>query len=303
MEMMTRVKHERGAILIHVAFALLALIAFSAFVVDMGMMWVSRRQAQNAADAGALAGAVSMMKDNAVATEAAKSAFQWANNNVIFGQLSSTANVRVTFSGAAAGSCGTSCDVLTTLPPCAPGKPGCVRVDIFRNAPDRTYRGGTTLGNPIPTLFGPMIGITEQRVRATATAQVSNGNRIQCMLPFAVMDRWEDNYDPTPDTTYFRDDNLPGTAGWSPNDIYQPLQSPADRYIGPYEGNTDHTGWKVTADFGRQLNAGLLHWLGATGLFEWSGQLRRQRHWGLADELQSAAGGNCGKERSMPRGR
>ena len=63
MEMLSRGKRERGAIIIHVAFALLALLAFSAFVVDMGMMWVSRGQAQNAADAGALAGAVALMRD------------------------------------------------------------------------------------------------------------------------------------------------------------------------------------------------------------------------------------------------
>ena len=61
-----RLRDDRGAIIIHVAFALLALIAFSAFVVDMGVMWVSRRQAQNAADAGALAGAVALMKDGGI---------------------------------------------------------------------------------------------------------------------------------------------------------------------------------------------------------------------------------------------
>jgi hypothetical protein len=251
MEMLSRRKNERGAILIHVAFALLALLAFSAFVVDMGMMWVSRGQAQNAADAGALAGAVALMKDGGSATEAAKSAFQWTNNNVIFGAANSDTNVRVTFSGPT-GTCGTSCDVMT-IPPCAPDKPGCVRVDVFRNAPDRPYRGGATLGDPVPTMFGPLIGITEQRVRATATAQVSSGNQIRCMLPFAVIDRWADNYDPTPVTTYFPDDGLTGTAGWTPNDAYQPGASPADQYIPPYDGNTNHTGWKVTADYGRQL--------------------------------------------------
>ena len=91
----------RGAIIIHVALALLALIAFSAFVVDMGAMWVSRRQAQNAADAGALAGAVALMKDGGSATEAGKSALQWASNNAIFGDANSAANVRITFSGPA----------------------------------------------------------------------------------------------------------------------------------------------------------------------------------------------------------
>ena len=52
--------NERGAVVIHVAFALLALTMLSAFVVDYGELLVSRGQAQNAADAGALAGAVAL---------------------------------------------------------------------------------------------------------------------------------------------------------------------------------------------------------------------------------------------------
>ena len=49
---------ERGAVLVHVAFAFLALLAFTTFVVDWGVFWLARRQAQNAADAGALAAAM-----------------------------------------------------------------------------------------------------------------------------------------------------------------------------------------------------------------------------------------------------
>ena len=48
---------ERGAVLVHVAVAMLALIAFSALAIDYGALLVSRSQAQNAADAAALAGA------------------------------------------------------------------------------------------------------------------------------------------------------------------------------------------------------------------------------------------------------
>ena len=107
----TRLRDDRGAIIIHVAFALLALLAFSAFVVDMGVMWVSRGQAQNAADAGALAGAVALMRDGGSSTEAAKSALQWTSNNAIFGATSSAANVRVTFSGASRERAAPSCDV------------------------------------------------------------------------------------------------------------------------------------------------------------------------------------------------
>ena len=51
------------------------------------------------------------------------------------------------------------------------------------------------------------------------------------MLPFAVIDRWADNYDPTPVTTYFPNDALTGTAGWTPNDACQPTASPADADI------------------------------------------------------------------------
>src|SRR5687767_15928843 len=55
---------EQGVILIQVAVAGLVLIAFSAFVVDYGVLWVSRQQAQNAADAGALASAMARAYDD-----------------------------------------------------------------------------------------------------------------------------------------------------------------------------------------------------------------------------------------------
>src|SRR5262245_65939135 len=55
---------ERGAILVHVALAMLALIALSAFTIDYGAFWVARRQAQNSADAAALAGALSLAFDD-----------------------------------------------------------------------------------------------------------------------------------------------------------------------------------------------------------------------------------------------
>src|SRR5215216_3210073 len=59
----SRRKSEHGSILIQVAIGSLVLIAFSMFVIDYGMMWVARRQAQNAADGAALAGAVAMAFD------------------------------------------------------------------------------------------------------------------------------------------------------------------------------------------------------------------------------------------------
>ena len=40
------------------------LLGFSAFVVDYGVLWLSREQAQNAADAGAMAGAIARAYDD-----------------------------------------------------------------------------------------------------------------------------------------------------------------------------------------------------------------------------------------------
>ena len=54
---------ERGAVLVQVAIAILVLTAMATFVVDHGVLWVSRGQAQNAADAGALSGAIARAYD------------------------------------------------------------------------------------------------------------------------------------------------------------------------------------------------------------------------------------------------
>jgi hypothetical protein len=210
-------------------------------------MWVSRRQAQSAADAAALAGAVALAQDGTVAsptllcppgstTPACLSARHWANNNSVFGVFNTDANVDVRLSG--------NTGATQNIPPCGTN-PGCVRVDIMRNMPRDAAMGGQTLGPAIPTFFGPLIGINGQGVRATATAWVGAGNQVQCMVPFAVIDRWADNYDDKKDNTYFANDSItsPGEAGWTQNDDYQPLSG--DLYSAPYNGNPDYNGWRV----------------------------------------------------------
>ena len=237
------IRNERGAITIHVAIALIALLAFSSFAVDYGLMWVSRRQAQNAADAGALAGAVSILYDGGGTPTAKLSAEQFTAINPIWGEGNVPgSNIVVAASGTGPGE--------ESIPPCGTNK-GCVRVDVFRNEPDRT---GTVRGNVLPTFFAKIVGVNSQGVRATATARVSSGNMIRCLLPFAVIDRWADNYDESVVTTYFQNDGATGTAGWSPNDYYQPPSlGHNDVYVAPYGNNPNHTGWRVDADYGRQL--------------------------------------------------
>ena len=199
---------ERGAVLIHVAISLLGLIAFSTFVVDYGVLWAARRQAQNAADAAALAGAISMgfvdMEDQDLARQ---SALVVAGENAVWGEAPDVTPADVTF------------------PVCPPGSPGagtnaCIRVDVFRNQ--------RADGNPLPTFFGRLLGIDEQGVRATATAQVLFGDSTDCVKPFAIPDRWLEA----------RDDQ--GAVGWSEEDDFErydrqsgAVLAPADYYEAP----------------------------------------------------------------------
>ena len=169
-------RNERGAVLIQVAVALLALLALSSFVFDYGVMWVSRRQAQNSADAGALSGAISLAFDSSTDQDAARvKAIALARRNRVWAQEPDVTNADVTF------------------PPCPPGAPGlpdtCVKVDVFRN-----QRAG---GSPLPVFFSRLVGLTNQGVRATATAQIITGDTTDCLKPWAILDRW-DEYDTTP---------------------------------------------------------------------------------------------------------
>ncbi len=199
-------RSERGAVLVHVAIALLGLLAMSTFVIDYGVLWAARRQAQNAADGGALAGAISLafvdFNNQALARQAA---LDVAGLNNIWGEAPDVGAADVTF------------------PPCPPGSPGagtnsCVRVNVFRSSYQRAG------GNPLPTFFGRLVGIDQQGVRATATAEALFGNTTNCVKPFAIPDKWAEN----------RNDQAP--AGWSENDTFERytsggvLLSPADVY-------------------------------------------------------------------------
>ncbi len=218
-----RSSSERGAVIIQVAVCLLILLAFSAFVVDYGIMWASRSQIQTSADAGALAGAIALGYDGLVDVDLVKAkadaqakAKAYAESNPVFGALP---NVQLS-------------DV--TFPPCPPGAPGppdtCIKVDAFRTA---------ARGNPLGMLFGNLVGVTNQGVRATATAQVIGANMTDCLKPWAVIDRWDefspkqyvptDDWDPSLDlewnfatSTFDRYSDGKGKAPPQEDDFYQP---------------------------------------------------------------------------------
>jgi Flp pilus assembly protein TadG len=229
---------ERGAILIHVAVALLGLVALTTFVTDYGIMWVSRGQAQTAADAGALSGAGALAWDSPTDFPGAQRKAQAvALANGVFGAAPDVQLTDVTF---------------PACPPGSPGTPGtCVKVDVFRNL---------ARGNPLPMFFGQIVGVSNQGVRATATAQVIPGNTTECLKPWAVIDRW-DEYDTTtngaeseyaanmadPDynynATYDKYSTGQGNAPPQENDLYVPPSG---------VNATNGTGFRLPTDRGRQ---------------------------------------------------
>lgn len=213
---------ERGAILVHVAFVLVAVMALSTLVFDFGVLWVGRNQVQNAADAAALAGSITVAYDNPswAINEAAvrESAYAVSQSNLVWGQPPKVEPAS---------------DI--TIGVCEEGVNTCVRVDAFRNK---------ERGNPLPMIFGKLIGLDTQNVRATATAMIQPANATGCLKPWGIPDRWIENNPVAGEWTqdsefnaYDRDGNL--------------LPNP-DVYIAPTV-NAPGSGFTVETDFGRQL--------------------------------------------------
>ena len=141
-------------------------------------MWVGRGQAQNAADAGALAGAVAMAFDANGWTDrtptgpARASALRMAQVHSIWGQPPNVdVNTDVFFTGLPAAMC----------PADANGRTPCIRVDVYRNQ---------ARGNPLPAIFGLAVGLVNQGVRATATARVAVADASDCLKPWVIPDKW-----------------------------------------------------------------------------------------------------------------
>jgi len=210
-----RMRSERGAVLVHTAIAMLGLTAFSTFVADYGMLWTARRQAQNSADAAALAAASSLGYfdiNNTAAADAAAIAAATANR--VWGQAPVI----------------TAADVNIVACPAGSFPNGvCVRADVYRHQ-DR--------GNPLPVWFGSVVGLSTQGVRATATAEVRFGrSAAECVKPLAIPDKWQEMQTPP----------------WDLNDRFNPLlicnnggnnctpAVPPDVFIAPPAAN--HTGF------------------------------------------------------------
>ena len=172
--------------LVWVGLGFMTFLAAGMLAVDVGMLMGARSQAQNSADAGALAGATALVTDSwddrSPGGPAVQSSVNTALKNPVLGQ-----NVSVTTS-----------DVSFPLSPS--GTNNRVQVNVYRSA-DRF--------NPVSTLLAPIFGISNANITATATAEAQPASSMTCVKPFIIPDKWQENTAPpwTTSSTFDRYDN------------------------------------------------------------------------------------------------
>lgn len=146
---------DRGSVLAMSAISIVAVVGVSALAIDLGMLYVARSEAQQAAEAGALAGAsryVSTNGDDAAATATAR---EFAEKHTILDE-----------------------------PVSVPAE------DVEVVAGEDKVR--VTVTRDVQTHFARILGIQSVRVEASAGAEAAPASAARCPLPIAVVDRWND---------------------------------------------------------------------------------------------------------------
>jgi len=213
-------RDERGMSLVFVAVGFMAMLSATTLAIDVGMFMNSRSQAQNAADAGAHAGAVALVfnsfTDRTATGPAVMSAINAALPNHVGGQPVSILPEDVTF------------------PNDPSGQPTRVAVHVFRTA---------ARSNPVPTLMGTFFGVQRVDVDAIAIAEASAANAMTCVKPFMIPDLWTEK-------------NTPANSTFDKYTNKGVLRPDADVYIGlkdPPDPNTNYTGYTTKGNTGDQL--------------------------------------------------
>jgi len=215
----SKLREERGAVLVLMAFALVVFLGIAALAVDLGLLFVARSEAQRTADAAAHAGAGYFLGAPNDGDGARAAAVAMAAANTVRGDpvtLDPSADIDVEM----------------------PGNQRLVRVQVLRTEDS---------GNPIQTLFARVLGIREVGVSASAAAEIFSVGDSQCIIPIALPDRFCTDWDGAICNALSR-------GGDGPNDvenyipwIQNPSASPSD-----WAFNANATGFS-SEDRGLQL--------------------------------------------------
>lgn len=211
---------ERGMSLVFVCVGFMAFLSATTLAIDVGMFMNSRSQAQNSADAGALAGAVALAFNSYTDRTPSGPAVQSAVQTALFNKVAG-GNVSVLTS-----------DVTFPLGPT--GVDNRVKVNVYRTG-DRQ--------NPVPTLMGQFFGVTTVNIIAEATAEASPANAATCVKPFTIPDKWTERTTPPFNSETSEFDMYDNKGKLLPNpDVYIPADQPG------------YTGYNAVRDKGMVLN-------------------------------------------------
>jgi len=210
---------ESGFSLVFAAVGMLGFVAVSMLAIDVGMLMTARSQAQNSADASALAGATALVyndwDDRSATGPAVMNALTTARKNQVMAVMVSVKTADIEF------------------PNDPSGQPTRVKASVYRDA---------NRGNPVATLVAYYFGIKTADISATATAEASPADAMTCVKPFTIPDRWIEKQ----------------TGPFDPNDSFdvfasknRPLAVP-DIYIGP-EDKANYTGYDAERDKGMEI--------------------------------------------------
>lgn len=149
----------RGQVLVMFAGGIVALFAIAALVIDLGFVFVARREEQNIADPAAIAAARFIRSSGGTYADMVAAACKIAHLNGLYGGPSSGA-------ACTAGNDPLGTTLAVNYPPSVAagtfaGRPGFVEVTLTR-----THR----------TILGPVIGVRGIPVTASAVAAFSNGD-------------------------------------------------------------------------------------------------------------------------------
>ena len=230
MAIMNRVRRlrrdESGMTYVFIGMGLMAFLSATMLAIDVGMLMTARNQAQNSADAGALAGATALVFDSYDDRSATGPAVTSARSAATLNQVMAS-NVSVNVE-----------DVQFPTDPS--GEPNRVQVFVRRTA---------SRGNAVSNLIAGYFGMPTSDIGAVATAEASLANAATCVKPWAIPDKWREVQNPEWDETDQYDvfqrngQQVTGTR----------LANP-DVYIGPE--SADYTGFRSNRtgpDFGRQI--------------------------------------------------
>lgn len=178
-------KGEKGSILVWTTVMLAVLIAFAGLATDIPYLYVARRQAQTAADAGALAGAYGLLVSPAQARTDGKA---FGGKTPIIGQLLTPVQVDAFACNSNGGG----------IPECTADSADPDQVTVI------THRD-VARGNALPLFLLPVLrlfglgqatatssGWDKANVSATATARISSTSGSKCAKPWSIADRWVD---------------------------------------------------------------------------------------------------------------